>query len=130
MSIEQEIHAQWAGDAALVALVPASRLFTGFATGEPTLPYVVIDDHCERAHVRVSQGSVADDVELTFQIYTDDLDDSKAIAMAMLNQFDRSSFALTAGTVLSMQAKDYREQLHDDGVWQLSAKYVAIVEPN
>lgn len=130
MSLEQEIHSQWAGDTALIDLVPASRLFTEQATGEPTLPYVVIDAHRARPTLRASGDATVDRVELTFEIYTDDLKQTKAIAVALLERFDRAAFALSASVVLSMQANEYAEHLHDDGVWQLSARYTAVVERN
>jgi hypothetical protein len=128
MSLEQELHEQWAADAALIALVPAARVFTGFAVGDPTLPYVVLDDVSRAAQLRASTAGAVDRVELCFQIYTDDLDEAKAIAEAVRQQFDRTSFALSSGTVLSMREAESAERLHDSGVWQLSTKYSALIE--
>ena len=128
MSLEKEIHQQWAADAALIALVPAARLFTGFATGDPTLPYVVLDDVSRERRARTSTAGAVDRVELCFHVYTDDLDQAKEITEAVRQQFDRTSFALTQGAVLSMNETDSIERLHDDGVWQSSTKYSVLIE--
>ena len=128
MSLEQQTHQQWAADSALVAFVPAERLFTGFATGDPTLPYVVLDDVSRERKLRTSTAGAVDRTELCFHIYTDDLDQAKEIAAAIRQQFDRTAFALPQGTVLSMREKESAERLHDDGVWQLMAKYSALIE--
>ena len=128
MSLEQEIHSQWAGDAALLALVPASRVFTGVAAGTVSLPYVVLNEHRSRPHVQVSGGTTVDRTDVAFQIYTDDLDEGKQVAVAVADQFDRSSFALSSGTVLSMRETESTEHIHDDGVWQVTSKYSAIIE--
>ena len=41
MNLAQVIHQRWAGDGALSALLPASRLYTGMSV-DPTPPYAVI----------------------------------------------------------------------------------------
>ena len=128
MSIEHEIHDQWAGNATLEVLIPAARRFTGVAVGEAKLPYMVLNEQRARPHVRASQTRNVDRVELTFQIFTDDLDQSKAIAEAIHAQFDRQSFASDEGNVVSMRLAESTEHIHDDGVWQLAAKYTLIIE--
>ena len=62
-------------------------------------------------------------------MYSNDLDKARQITAAVTQQFDNSSFAVAGGTVLSMREADGTERLHDDGVWQLTAKFAALVEP-
>jgi hypothetical protein len=128
MSLEQAIHEQWAAEAALNSLVPAARVFTGMAVGEVVRPYVVLAERQSHAELRASGGGAVDRVQLAFHVFAADLDEAKAIAAAVAEHFDRSSFARDEGAVLAMRMHAASEHMHDDGVWEMTATYAALVE--
>ena len=123
MSLEQAIHLRWQNDAPLAALVPIARVFTGKAVGSPLLPYVVLTRQAAEPIDYTSSGTRIAGAVMQFDVIDDDLDDAKAISVEMLRLFDRADFAMTVGTVLNMQLRDQREEMHDDASWCLSIEF-------
>ena len=123
MSIEQAIHLRWQNDAPIAALVPVSRVLTGMAVGSPALPYVVLSRRATEPVDYTSSGTRITRVAMRLDVIDDDLDSVKAIGDEILRLFDRADFALTVGSVLNMQLRDLREEMHDDAAWRLSVDF-------
>ena len=123
MSLEQAIHLRWQNDAPLAALVPVTRVFTGKAVGSPVLPYVVLTRRATEPIDYTSSGTRIARAVMRIDVIDDDLDDAKAIGVEMLRLFDRADFAMAVGTVLNMQLRDLREEMHDDASWCLSVDF-------
>jgi hypothetical protein len=126
MSLEQAIHARWAGDGTLTALVPAARFVTGKVLGGLELPYATLSRIGQRRATRTSSRSLAE-VQVRFDVFSADLGTLRQTADAVKARFDRATFAGGA-TVLRMRREDESQEQADDGVWRLSAVYSAKVE--
>ena len=127
MSLEAAIHDRWAGAAALVALLPEARVFTGAARGNVPLPYVVLMREGETPRTRTSSLTEVSEIVVRFVIYVAELDVGKAIAEAIRVAFNRQGFALAIGTCLVMQGTSEQEQAATDGTWMVTASYLARV---
>ncbi len=126
MSLEQAIHARWAGDGTLTALVPAARFVTGKALGGLALPCAMLSRVGQRRATRTSSRSVAE-VQVRFDVFGAALGTLRQTADAVKARFDRATFAGGA-TVLRMRRTDESQEQADDGTWRLSLVYVATVE--
>lgn len=126
MSLEQAIHARWAADGALIALVPAARFVTGKALGGLALPCAVLSRVGQRRATRTSSRSVAE-VEVRFDVFAAELGTLRQVADAVKARFDRATFSGGA-TVLDMRRADESQEQADDGTWRLSLTYAAVVE--
>ena len=129
MSLEQAVHTRWAGDAALVALVPAARFFTGPALGEPARPYAMLHRIGLPATTRTSSRTV-NDVLLRLEVFSLDLPTAKQIEGAIAASFDGQTFASDGVTVLRMRRAGHAETRQEDGVWEIKLEYTAKVEGN
>src|SRR5213083_5588 len=118
MSLEQAIHARWAANGGLTALVPAARFVTGKALGGLSLPYATLTRVGQRRAVRTSSRSVAD-VQVRFDVFSTDLGTLRQAADAVKACFDRQTF-FGGATVLRMRQTDDSEEQADDGTWRLS----------
>jgi hypothetical protein len=127
MSLEQAIHTHWAGDAALVALVPAARFFTGPALGEPSRPYATLHRAGLSSVTRTSSRTVSD-VLLRLAVFSVDLPTAKQIEGAVAARFDGQTFASDGVTVLRMRRAEQVETRHEDGSWEVKLEYTAKVE--
>ncbi|MBX3411568.1 MAG: hypothetical protein KF708_02530 [Pirellulales bacterium] len=125
MSLEGAIHERWGATAALAALAPAERVLTGAARGDLPLPYVVLVREGESARLRTSSHTEVTEILVRFEIYAAELDLGKAIAEALRGPFNRQGFALEVGTCLVMQGTSEQEQLAADGIWTVTANYLA-----
>ena len=56
LTVVQAIHQQWADDAVLAALLPATHVYTGLSA-DATLPYAVISRQNEQPTARMNDGS-------------------------------------------------------------------------
>jgi hypothetical protein len=126
MSLEQAIHARWAGDGTLTALVPAARFVTGKALGGLPLPYAMLSRVGQRRATRTSSRSVTE-VQVRFDVFSAGLGTLRQAADAVKARFDRQTFSGGA-TVLRMRRADEAQEQADDGTWRLSLVYVARVE--
>ncbi|MBI1899748.1 MAG: DUF3168 domain-containing protein [Planctomycetia bacterium] len=127
MSLEQAVHTRWAGDAALVALVPAARFFSGPALGEPARPYATLHRLGLSSVTRTSSRTV-NDVLLRLQVWSLDLPTAKQIADAIAARFDGQTFASDGVSVLRMRRAGHVETRQEDGTWEVKLEYTAKVE--
>jgi hypothetical protein len=125
MSLEQAIHAHWAGSGTLSALIPPERFITGKALGGLAMPYATLTRVGQRGAVRTSSRGVAE-VRIRFDVIAIDLDTLRQTADAVEARFDRETFSGGA-TVLRMRREDESQEQADDGTWRLSLVYVAKV---
>ena len=92
MSLEQAIHARWAADGTLTALIPAARFVTGKALGGLSLPYAVLSRVGQQQVTRTSSRRVAH-VRIRFDAFSADLGTLRQVADAVEARFDRQSFS-------------------------------------
>src|SRR5205823_4164584 len=92
MSLEQAIHARWAADGALTALIPAARFVTGKALGGLVLPYATLARVGQRRAIRTSSHTVAD-VQVRFDVFSAALGTLRQTADAVKARFDRQTFS-------------------------------------
>lgn len=130
MSLEQAIHDHWAGGAALVALVPATRFVTGLGQRALAPPYVTLARVSSQAKLRTSDRTV-DEAEFRFEIWSETLAAAKEIAAAVTARFDRTSFAATgcesdACQILRMRQVHHAEDPHADATgWRVTLTFHA-----
>ena len=127
MSIEGVIHERWAADPQLAALLPGSRLFTGFAPGGTALPYAVLTGQGSKPRTHTSSGTRLDDVQMRIVIWSTSLDEAKQIAELVRDGFDRIAFVTAAADVRLLQCTDRREEFADDR-WSVRLDFTAIYE--
>lgn len=123
MSVENAIHQRWTADAALVALVPAERLFTGLALGSPALPYVVLERRSDTAATHTSSGASIARGVARFNIYSARRAEANQIASAIRARFHRSDFVVDGVRVLNMQHAAREEERIADGACRVSIDY-------
>ncbi len=126
MSLEQALYNRWLTDVSLTALLPGERFFTGLACGEPALPYVTLNRQGVRGVRRTSQRRV-EAVLVRFNLWCESLDAGKQIIAAIDARYERQAFSDGGVEVLRMRRVDYLQQRQADGVWRLTADYVASV---
>ena len=123
MNLAQVIHQRWAADAALDALLPASRVYTGLSF-DPARPFAVMSKESEKPVTRHSDGSAIDAVGLRIRVFHDHYDAGAAIAGQIKKSFDCAAFDLAGSDkVLDMQRADDSEKQTDDGVWQFTIDF-------
>lgn len=134
MSLEQSLHTHWSGDAALTALLPLARVFSGPARIEPAVGQSARPYACwlRRSLPRVTRTSDRriDHARMALRVYADDLPALKAIVEAAAARFDGQSFASDGVTVLSMRRVDHAEERHADGVWRAELDFELLAEGN
>jgi hypothetical protein len=122
MSLEAALHSRWAGDATLVALVPAAKFITGPALSSPAVPYVTLRRLPLRGVLRTSSHTV-EDAAIQFHIWCDTLAVGVQIADAISARFERQSFTSDGTYVLRMRKLDQRQERFPDGIWELTVGY-------
>jgi len=127
MNLVQTIHQRWAAAAALNALLPAARVFTGMSF-EPSLPRATIGKQSDTPTSYASDGSAIDTVVIRFLVFHEHYDDAAEIVQQIKVAFDRSSFALAGDdqVQLMQRSNDFEEQL-DDGTWQMTIDFQCTV---
>lgn len=124
MTLEQAIHGRWSASAALDAILPAQRFFTGRSLGTSP-PYATLAREATHPVCRTNRGSI-DEIILRIQIWATGYDTGCAIAAAIQSTFDRTSFNLGEGArVLSIRRTDRCDVHHDDGTWQFTLRFSA-----
>jgi len=119
MNLAQAIHERWAEAAALNALLPVSRVYTG-ASFDPALPLVVISKQSDKPDSYQSDGSAIDVVVLQMRVLHARYDAAAEIMREIKKAFDRTSFDLADGdTVQNMQRINDYERQRADGAWEL-----------
>ena len=123
-TIFEAIHARWAADTALIALVPAASFITGNvevdSVDEPERPYVSLQATIGGAPEYTNLAKHADrSVRFLAFEDADDFDNLLAIVAAMEAAFDRASFTVDVDqTVLNTQQTGEAQYLQDDaGRW-------------
>lgn len=123
MNLAEVIHQRWAGATALIALLPASRVFTG-ASFDPAPPLAVMTKQSDKPDSYQSDGSAIDLVVLRMRVLHAQHDAAAEIVHEIKKAFDRTSFDLSGGdTVLNMQRVNDYEQQRDDGVWEMTIDF-------
>lgn len=123
LGLEQAIHERWAATAALTALVPASRVFTGAAVDSPAVPYVVWTRVATAPVARTSSGRSVDRTRMRCEIRAEQLASAKQVAQALHDAFQRTAFAMPSGVCLTMQVAAHEEQLSQRGWWLVATEY-------
>ncbi len=124
MSVEKAVHERWATHLPLNDLLPSGRLYTGGQLGAPVLPYAVLTREQSVALGRASGGVEYVHTTLRVRIVSASLDEAKQVKQRVLERFDRTHFALVDGTCLNMQWTRNDEQLHRDGMWEVSVDFM------
>src|SRR5438046_2147747 len=128
MTLEAAIHARWAADSPLNTALPATRLFTGEARGNPVLPYAVLLRGDKKTRARTNRGAEVSEISFTFHVWTSDIEVGKSIAAAIERVFDEAAFTFTGGAVLDMRRVNAKEQSQSDGTWLFTCEYSALVK--
>jgi hypothetical protein len=127
MNLAQVLHQRWAAAAALNALLPAPRVFTGISP-DPSRPFATISKLGSRPLESYNDGSAVDVIGVRFQVFCDGYDPAAAVVEQIKATFDRSRFPLAGSDkVLLMRRTNDSEQQQDDGVWQMSVDFECTV---
>jgi len=122
------LHARWAADSGLSALLPAARLFTGLAAGSPAAPYAVLHRRRTVPETQTSAGVTIARSRIEVELWGDDLDVLEEIAGEVQRVFDGSSFPLAVGNVLAMRSADRSQSVADDATWRLTLQYDVLTQ--
>ena len=127
MSLVQAIHERWAAAAALQAVLPAARLYTGLCP-DAALPWATIDKQSARPVACHNDGSATVAVGVKIDVFHGDHDAGAAIVQQVVAAFDRCDFALAGNDrVVNMRRVNDFERQSDDGVWQFTCEFQCIV---
>ncbi|MCR4415273.1 MAG: DUF3168 domain-containing protein [Thermoguttaceae bacterium] len=125
MTLEAAIHARWAADADLGALLPVEHFRTGLVRGAGVPCARLVRKAC-RAALWTSAAATFDEVALEFHVWHDDYDAGRTIVDAVAAAFDRTRFDVSpAERVLDLFRTSERVQQHGDGLWQFTLGFVA-----
>lgn len=133
MNLSEVLHQQWAANATLNALLPATSVQTGtYFKVDPTFPYATITRpggqvlHRENADVRL------DTVTVRIAIYhgADSHPAGEAIAQAVDDAFDKLAFDLSGSDrVISMMIDGSPSELQDDeGNWTWVVDFTCMIQ--
>jgi len=126
MNLEQAIHAHWAVDAELDALLPVDRLTTG--RGGTAAPHATLLIRAVRSTLPTNQGPALSEMAVRVTVWHDRYADAKMIVERIRERFDGASLALSpSGRIarLCHEADSIRQ--HDDGHWQWTIDFKAKV---
>ena len=127
MNLVQAIHERWAATAALQAVLPASRLYTGVCP-DAALPWAAVGKESERPVACHNDGSAAVAVGVKIDVFHGEYDAGAAVVQQVVAAFDRSDFALAGGDrVVNMRRVNDFERESDDGVWQFTCEFQCVV---
>ncbi len=122
MNIEKGIHTQWATIDALVALLPASRVFTGRAPAGTTKPYASITVAAMSTGGRSDKGMFrTPNIRIQHWVTKDTFANGKAIQSAIEAGFENADFDLDDGAVHDVHHVDSAHLLEEDpaeSLWQ------------
>jgi hypothetical protein len=105
------LHATWATTATLLALVPASSVFTGRVPSKTPMPYVSIQSPTGSRDARTNKNNYGNK-EIVFHIWTDTESEGSAIREQIKDTFLNSDFSCSDGNVLDvMYENESQEQV-------------------
>ncbi|HEY1065909.1 MAG TPA: DUF3168 domain-containing protein [Pirellulales bacterium] len=125
MSLEAEIHTQWAAKSALAGLLPVERVFTGRAPPDTSLPYAVLSLMSSRPVMRTSEGESVVDSLVRFNLYTSRFDEGSSIAATISSKSDgflNAAFSFDGGEVLDVRPGNERRFASPQGVWTIDVE--------
>jgi hypothetical protein len=128
LGLEQAIHERWGGAAALTALVPLARVFTGSAVDNPALPYVIWRRDATAPVARTSSGRNIGRTRVRCEVRAEQLTTAKQVAQVVFEEFNRSALVLPAGACLTMQHVAHEESLAPEGWWVVLTVYELLHE--
>jgi hypothetical protein len=128
MNLAQVIHQRWAAAAALNALLPAARVYTGMSV-DPTVPFATINKESEHPAAYLNDGSSVATVGLRIDVFHAQHDAAAAIVAQIKAVFDRSAFALAGSdkVVDVLWVNDFERQTADS-VWQCTCELNCTVQ--
>ncbi len=127
MNLVQAIHARWAAAAALEAVLPASRLYTGVCP-DAALPWATVGKESQRPVACHNDGSAAVAVGVKIEVFCGEHDAGAAVVEQVIAAFDRCDFALAGSDrVVDMRRVNDFEWQSDDGVWQFTCEFQCVV---
>lgn len=128
MNVEKGIHTLWAATAALEALLPVARVFTGRVPAQPQQPYATILSPLSPTFQRTDKGMIRE-VQIRIQVWPLDFATGRAIQNAIDDGFSNTAFDLDAGRVVDLQHDDsssLQEVESDDASWQFISTFTAV----
>ena len=127
MNLLQAINERWAAAAALEAVLPAARLYTGVCP-DAALPWATLAKESERPVACCNDGSATVAVGLKIDVFHGDHDAGAGVVEQIIAAFDRSDFALAGSDrVVDMRRVNDFERESDDGVWQFTCEFQCVV---
>ncbi|HBO44679.1 MAG TPA: hypothetical protein DD670_12255 [Planctomycetaceae bacterium] len=126
MNLEQAIHAHWAADAELDALLPVAGLTTG--RGGTTSPHATLLVRAVRSTLPTNQGPAQRETAVRLTVWHDRYADAKAIVERIRERFDSALLTLTpSGRIARLRHQSDSIRQHDDGQWQWTVDFKARV---
>jgi hypothetical protein len=129
MRIEAALHARWAENEALAAIIPPERFTTGPARGATALPYAVLLRGPDRPLALASGGARLDSIRVEIHIWASHLDDAQTIAEMVQDLYERAAFACADGVALDMRPAGRRQTVHPDAAGQVVLEYDVLAQP-
>lgn len=127
MAVETTIHNTWANTAALTAIVPAARFFTGDAYGLPDdgsfVTYATLDKNSTRPLYRATGGAEVESHSFTLDVVADNLATIKTIWPLIKAAYNRTSWSDAYSTVILWQWDTVTETQDPDKTWILSVDF-------
>jgi len=124
-----ELHALWAADNTLCALLPAARVFTGRvpAPDSATMPYARIEQPGGARGIRTNE-SIYPEVSIVFHVWSDDFDTADAIRKAIEQVYQNQEFDYDAGSVKDLRYNSHTSRQPDlptYTAWETLVSYTA-----
>lgn len=141
MSAENAIHATWEGDVTLTTLIPIAKFVTGWQEPEdeytPTpdlLPFATLTRVDEIETENTSSNTELATVQYRFDVWTDNLADTKAAAKRIRTLYRKYDAQWSNGQkldkVLNMTARQPTEERQTNGIWHAAIEFDALTETN
>jgi hypothetical protein len=123
MNFARAIHQRWAADAALCALLPAERFFTGMPP-QRAAPWAVLSRLTDRPLAEFNDGATVDAVECRVELFDDDRGRLAAIVAGVRRLFDGAGFALSGNDrVIVMRRRELLTEQQSDGRWRTTIDF-------
>lgn len=101
-TLAEAIHAIWAANAALCAVIPLERFCTGRIPPSEEMPYVRVEFN-SNGNVALTNRTLYQKGDIVLHIWTDDFDTGDAIAGLVRQAFDLQEFDWITGGVLNFR---------------------------
>ncbi|MEK6233811.1 MAG: DUF3168 domain-containing protein, partial [Planctomycetales bacterium] len=102
MSLQQAVHSKWAANPAVLALVPAERLFTGQVPSGVGLPYASVTTPKEGLKEYTALNNYLETVTLRVSVFAASLAEAIQVRQAADDALHHQSLTPSVGTVLSV----------------------------